>query len=142
MRTQVRSETNRVATLVPARASRGGDKRREFSEEMRKDVRPRLARPVHLTARGRFVSREAASNRAHNIRAALRNQSSSRLPSLSAMPMLPSTVSFPCMKAMVGFIRVTVEALVNGVHRADTRLISKVLDERIKVAQRGGPAVE
>ena len=47
-------------------ASRPSALPRAFSAKMRKDVRPREARPVRLTARGRFVSREAASNRARN----------------------------------------------------------------------------
>ena len=71
--------------LVPGRASRDGAKRRAFSfggalgpwplrglrpshaHFQKKDVRPHAARPVRLTARGRFVSREAASNRARNL---------------------------------------------------------------------------
>ena len=49
--------------LVSDRVSRGGSKSRAFSEKMRKSVMSRAARPVFLTARGRFESREAASNR-------------------------------------------------------------------------------
>ena len=46
---------------------RGGAKRRAFSQKMRNGFRSRVARPVRLTARGRFVSREAASNRARHF---------------------------------------------------------------------------
>ena len=49
-------------------ASRPSALPRAFSAKMRRDVRPRTARPVRLTAWGRFVSREAASNRARNLK--------------------------------------------------------------------------
>ena len=48
-------------------ASRPSALPRALSVKMRRDVRPRLTRPVRLTARGRFESREAASNRARNL---------------------------------------------------------------------------
>jgi len=51
--------------LVPGGASRGGAKRR--ATPWTKGVRPRAARPVRFIARGRFVSREAASNRARHL---------------------------------------------------------------------------